>query len=151
MGPLSLALWRLPPQRAWAGWVLTQWWRWPYSCFAWDSQLYSHCARVIISRAPSLSKVSSLGGKLYGHLDNALHKHSSSSHLVDRSKRSHAGFGLRSNIPLTSLLKKKPIMGENSSRSLGFYVFFSFLKLLTATILDNSIRQHVLLVLLLCT
>ena len=65
-------------------------------------QLYSHCARVIISRAPSLSKVSSLDGKLYGHLDNALHKHSASSHLVDRSKRSHAGFGLHNNIPLTS-------------------------------------------------
>lgn len=37
-------------------------------------QVYSHCPGVIISRALSLSKVSSLDSKLYGHLDNALHE-----------------------------------------------------------------------------
>lgn len=69
----------------------------------------SYCPRVVLSRAPSLSKVSILD-KLYGHHDNASHKqcwHSTSSQRVDRSKRSHAGFGLYSNIPPTSSLKRQ--------------------------------------------
>lgn len=53
----------------------------------------SYCPRVVLSRAPSLSKVSILD-KLYGHHDNASHKqcwHSTSSQRVDRSKEATLG------------------------------------------------------------